>query len=497
MLGVFALFLLIHVLFFNINAAEWGDSYRILRAAEFLRYFAYPTDEKRPPFFSLFLALRPYFLDQLFWGKLAVLFFSIGSFLVFYKLVGLYIKKERYKILALLLFTFNPVFLYWSFRIMTDVVFSFFVLCALYLYSKNFGKFSYSQLICLSFITVLSILTRFEGYILFGSLGLALLVKKNIKNVLSYSLSFALFLLPYFIFRNPLDSGYFEESARRTYDINTLIIYLTSLVGILGFVSAFYFVYNSRKIVFKFLRNNIHISAFLTAEFVLVLAWPAAIPRLFMPIIPFLILIFVISIDDFFSRPTASFISFNLVLLGFYGLFQQYYKLQFLIPNRYLFIAIISIQVLILFTAYQKHFLGFMCLLIASTVVWSVFTIWIHRNVFKVIAEASIYAQKNLKGRVAYNDVSGVADWYLNQKDKNDGVDGFYYDVVKKGNSDIDKLEKKSVNYILVTNEHNTDLTFSTYNRGYLKQIAEFKYKINGKVFFTNIYEIIYSYSGL
>ena len=144
----FILFIVVHIALVNFNSAEWGDSYRILRASEFIRTGSYPSDEKRPPLFSALLALRPVSVDAVIWGRVAMLIFSILSFFVFYKLVKIYIKDEKYRFIALILFTFNPVYLYWSIRVMADVPFSFFVLLAFYISGKYSNK-SYVKFILL------------------------------------------------------------------------------------------------------------------------------------------------------------------------------------------------------------------------------------------------------------------------------------------------------------------------------------------------------------
>ena len=396
--------------------------------------------------------------------------------------------------MALLLFTFNPIFLYWSLRVMTDVIFSFFVLASLYYFSKNSKSLSNFQPILLALLVYLSVLTRFEGYILLVSLGLAFLVRKDVKKTAVFVLTFVTLMVPYFIFKNPLNSKYFDEAVNRTYDVNTFAIYAVSVVSLFGFIPAVYFMCSSKAILIKFLKNNVHIASFVLAELLLILAWPAAIPRLFMPIIPLGILVLVFGVEDFFEagdfRNSLNFLIISACFLMFYAFAQYHYKLQFLVPNALFFIVIVLLQIFIIFFSYKRNFGLFAPFLIISVFAWSVFTVWSHKDVFRTITEASDYAQRNLKGRVAHNDVSSVADWYLNQKNKNDQVEGVYYDAIKRGNSDLDKLVENKFDYLLITNEHNTDLTFNTYNRSYLEQIADFKYRINGKVFFASIYEV-------
>lgn len=90
---IFLLFVVLHIALFNINAAEWGDSYRILRASEFIREGSYPNNEKRPPLYSFVLAVRPDGVDQVLWGRVIMFGLSIASFWVFYKLCGLFSQR--------------------------------------------------------------------------------------------------------------------------------------------------------------------------------------------------------------------------------------------------------------------------------------------------------------------------------------------------------------------------------------------------------------------
>ena len=125
---IFLVFFALHVCLININYAEWGDSYRILRASEFIRKGSYPQDEKRAPLYSLVLALRPSQVDQVIWGRVVMLVISSVILGVFYLLLGEFKLDKRTKELALWMAALNPVFLYWSIRIMADVPFTLLVL---------------------------------------------------------------------------------------------------------------------------------------------------------------------------------------------------------------------------------------------------------------------------------------------------------------------------------------------------------------------------------
>ena len=142
----YLLFIVLHVALFNVNTAEWGDSYRILRASEYIRQGSYPSDEKRPPLFSALTAVRPNSVDPVVWGRVVVFIFSFLSLIVFDKLTQIYIKNEKYRFVSLILFILNPVYLYWSIRVMADVPFSFFVLLTFYLLSKYYESLKQKDL---------------------------------------------------------------------------------------------------------------------------------------------------------------------------------------------------------------------------------------------------------------------------------------------------------------------------------------------------------------
>src|SRR3972149_10611486 len=79
----YVLFILVHFFLLNVNTAEWGDSYRILRASEFIRDGSYPEDEKRPPLYSLVLAARPAAADPVLWARGFMLLAGLGGMFFF------------------------------------------------------------------------------------------------------------------------------------------------------------------------------------------------------------------------------------------------------------------------------------------------------------------------------------------------------------------------------------------------------------------------------
>ena len=507
----FILFIIVHIALFNFNVAEWGDSYRILRASEFIRDGSYPLDEKRPPLFSILLSIRPFSMEAVVWGRVVMFVFSFLSFLLFYKLVEIYIKKEKYRFLTLLLFLFNPVYLYWSIRIMADVPFSFFVLLFFYLNSK-WPKKDYLKIFLLGIVCGLSILTRFEGYLLLGA-GIVEVIfqredlfknKIKIKNILSVFLknfgnmiplvlATLLVIGPWLVYRNPLRSKYFDEAEKRVYDLKMIWTYFTSLIYILGFTSGISFVILKFKIAKDFLLKNIGLTAFILLELVLILFWPAAIPRLFAPLIPFFIIVTTKCLEFYMeecnTEPKRDYrvLLANIFFVLFYLLSQYFLKLQFLVLGYRMLAAVFLIQVTSLILLFLRKNNVYFVSIVFSSIFWSIYTINMHRYVFKTVKEASQYASDNLVGTIAYNDISAIPDWYLNISDSkcdNSGVHMLFEDNV---NLKYSKLKDKKIDYLILSNEHNPDVSVGLEKRKYLQPIKEFSYNVNETVFFAKI----------
>lgn len=493
-----AVFLCLHIWLFNINAAEWGDSYRILRAAKYIRTLSYPEDEKRLPGFPVITATWPEGVDPVFWGRLVMLVFSCGAFWLFLKYfrkASFYAGDKKTEVLAALLFALNPVFFYWSLRIMADVPFAFFVLLAFYLLAVWKSRLSILRGIILGFVAGASALIRFEGFLLFPSLFLGMVfsegldlnlrslfgkLKGKILPLVSFAVSFFLILLPYFIYRNPLQSSYLEEPAGRVYDLKTGLTYLLSLVFLFGFTLAFFYLLRGRGVK-RFLGSSPGAFIFIILELVLILFWPAAIPRLFTAVIPLVLLPLADSISDFCADHSP--IRFNdvllmLVLLVVYIATQYFIRLQFLIIIRNLFILVVIFQLFIGFFSLKKKFNLLIGFLGASMLVWSLATVWVHKDIFRGVKESAVYALETGKGTIGYNDVSAVTPWYLGER-------GLYMDLMQKENLTEGVLGEKEIEYVLITNEHNPDLEIDLAKRPWLELEREYSYKIGGREFFT------------
>jgi hypothetical protein len=522
----YLLFIVLHVALFNVNTAEWGDSYRILRASEYIRQGSYPSDEKRPPLFSALTAVRPNSVDPVVWGRVVVFIFSFLSLIVFDKLTQIYIKNEKYRFVSLILFILNPVYLYWSIRVMADVPFSFFVLLAFYLLSKYYESLkqkeidkdykinNFKSLIFMGIVCGLSILTRFEGYLLFLSVFIGVifsqyeiffkkikikelfyLIKKNWQKAIVLGLTTLITILPWLLYRNPLESEYFEEPSRRTYNFNTIWIYLSSILYIFGFTSAFFFIIKSSKNVLDFLNRNISITTFMIVELLLILVWPAAIPRLFLPLIPFFVLILTISLESYFKnynngkKADLSSLVGPVFLLFFYILSQYFLKLQFLVPVKVAFATIVLIQIFSLLSFYFGKVKIFFYLVLVSITFWSISAIFNHKDIYTAIKSAGIYARDNLDGKIVFNDTTSIADWYINYSYPQKDLIGEKWDFSDKKRLNYEYLLENDVSYVLVTNEDNSSFDLNMKNFKHLKLIQSFRYNIGSKEFFASIFE--------
>ncbi len=495
------LFLGIHLVLFNVNQAEWGDSYRIMRAGEILKTGTYPSDEKRPPLLSLVLATRPQIIDPTTYGRIVLLAFSLFSFITFYLLAKDLIIDSFWLTWVSLAYILNNVYLYWSLRIMADVPFSFFVLLALLIFSKWYKYEKISKLFILGIICGLAIITRFEGYILTFAIFAGVFFKdislKFIPNLkkLWIVLGIALIEIPYLVFRNPFTSSYFEEPGNRTYDINMIAIYLLSLLAATGIPYLFFF-YSQIQWSKELLKSQIPLFIFLILELMLILAWPAAVPRLLVPIIPILLIYLALGVKNYFDKPVDSkklLMIFGLMffVLTTYALGQYHYKLQFLILDKKLFVFNLLLTSLLIFLIYYKKKIYYLWLSVIIMTLWSYSSIFMHKDIFKSVKTAADYAGKNLTGNVGYNDVSAVSDWYLNYQYKNPDLKGAYYNTEKKAFLEESRLKESGLDYLLITNEHNTTMTLDLQKRPYLSEERIFEYNVNGKNFITRIVKIL------
>ena len=499
---LFVLYLFSHMLLININIAEWGDSYRILRAAlQLERGEGYPIDEKRPPLMSILLSVRPDFVDPVLWGRLFVFVVGALSFVIFFRFSKEFVKdlngsktnSTYYLYLVSILYIFNPVIFYWSLRIMTDVLFLLLVLSAfyvLYIMPNSFKKY-----LLLGSLVGLSILTRFEGYILAFSMGLGLVInihndinKRNaLVNTFAYSLSSLIVLLPYFIYRNPFSSSYLSEPAGRAYDLNMVIVFLTSLFFLMGTTGMGLLLFKSKY----FYKRHITITLYLLFQTLLVLLWPAAVPRLFIPLIPFLSIIIALNCILILNNRRNFVVSLAyLFVTALFVLAQYKLRLQFLIVEKEIFVLIIVIQFFISLALFYSKKLLFLILVLLSCTIWSLTIVWTHKDIYTTLIKTTKYAISNLKGDVLHNDTASIVEWMLNDLYPKDAITASFKPLDNDKKIDYNKLVADGTyEYLLVTNEERPYFNFSL-NEKYLEEVYASNEFVNGANFYTYIFKV-------
>lgn len=513
-------YLIFRILIINTNSAEWGDSYRILRASEYLQNFSYPQDEKRPPLFSLLLLLR-FGEDLVFSGRVTMILLSLFNLFLLYKLstkiFSSFEKKiEAFKHLPLLitiLFSISPLFLYWSLRIYADNLFLTFLLISFNLYfnllssNKEFDKVL--NILLLSFVTILSILTRFEGYLIFGSFFVSFFVlafwQKNsfklkhffIYGLLTFGLIFLVsFYEKYTFYENPLFSKYVDEVESRKLTLKEVSNYTFQLIYLSGSVlGVMFLIFGFKNLVHK---KYLPIYIFILLQLALSFIWFAAVPRLFLPILPFYIFLVMFGIYNFheFIKIQKNSVYFkkiiimSFILLLIYAGSQYILKVPFLITGFRLlginiFVGITGISLIVVYLYKFRNIKVIFSYIFVSSLVWSYMFISLEKDTYKVLNQAIMYYLKNYPAEsvVMTNDVSSISRFYLK--------DSYRYSRELDLNRNIEeKISKVNPDFIIVTNEHNPQMSFTPSKVPNLILEKEFREVVNTRTFFTQIIRV-------
>jgi hypothetical protein len=216
-------------------------------------------------------------------------------------------------------------------------------------------------------------------------------------------------------------------------------------------------------------------------------------------VIPLLIIPTVLSVKEFFSEKKTPLIPFtltNALMLVVFIVSQYFLKQQFLVPQKWWFILLICLQIPLIITIFIKNFRLFCLALLINLFVWSMSPIYLHKDTFTSVKRAAQYVSINVTGVVAYNDVSSVSDWYINHNNTRGLVRGHYYNTESKKNLTFESLKAAGMDYLLITNEHNTTMTLDLSKRPYLEEIVDFRYNTNGKLFFAKVIKVNKGYIG-
>lgn len=537
-----ASFLVLRILLFNINVAEWGDSYDFLRIAEHLTYGQYPLDAKRLPIFPLLIAVGMPFMDAVIWAKIVVLLASAGCLFLTYKLTKRLFPNlsESLLLVTCFLLLFSPIFLYWSFRVVAEPVFAFWVLLAFNLYYTNWheSRREFTRMISLGAVSGLAAMTRYEGFLLFGAIGLGLLIGKIRKvsgvrrvgeflkkgklaavgcqlsavlcPIILYSLFFILIISPWFI-RNYLAFGkifhtpYTSDPAgfiKGAYYRWQWLFYTLFMFGFpFGFYALLCGLWEKRQRWFRYLPLYLFISSSLLLFFVW---YPRA--RFYLYLIPLFLPFVVVGLQKIsnFGNWKHSLVVLAPLILYFVGVWKFHF--YFLGPGKVVKATVLGVGLLAglviliplaklarekagLLKIPQSLALGnrqrLVSLALVSEIAVSFGVISNHRLIYSSVYQAThdpLIAAK----KVAYYDETGVTAWYLRKN-------GVYYDQDLSTAEQLDWLTDRQVNYVLWTNEHNegaelkviTDSEFAKH----FELVNEYSYPVGSTEFTSRLYE--------
>ena len=509
------IYLLIRIGLFNINYVEWGDTFRMIRAAEFLSDGTWPWDEKRWPFYSILLIPGVVFDAPILWGRVLIFIASIGTFILTYKLylklsydfsfpslnsdingkwfslerIKNWLKEkvlvknvkltEQYGMFAVVLLALSPVYAYWSIRVMADPIFGFLIILYSYFFVKNYQiRHSYKWDVNLSLLLLCITMTRLEGlFMLLGTVAF-FAVAKNAKKLILYIIPQLFVYIPWtlyakFLYDGPVNNDYLKEAEKFVFNFDRFGYFFTYTVFILVFPPLIYFVIlGITRLKNEVLASNKNIylpylplALFILQEIAIGFIWTPSLPRIYSPIIPFLVILAVYGFQLWQPRKTDyRFFSGVLIFTVLFSCLQYIHKMYFLGASKILFglmlLASLAFLSLATFGKNFKFYLGL--LIICISALSSAVIIYNQKDIYKSVLQGALFAkdladQSPHKERIAYADETGTTSWYL----KNN------YTYYLEQDDEVDSLEDQyktlsnnAVTYLIVTNEFNRGSQF-------------------------------------
>lgn len=484
-------YVILRLVLININYTEWGDTFRMIRGAEYLSHGLWPWDEKRWPFYSLLLVPGIWMNSPVLWGRILSIILSVGSLSIIYFFYLKYIStNKKFALLAVIFTASSSVFAYWSFRVMADPLFAFLILLYSYTflseYTDNRPSGINRRKVFLSLILLMLTMTRLEGIFIAASSGLFFLLKRYWKDIFLYYIPQVLVFIPWtvyakFLYKGPVQNDYLQEVQTFIFNYERFEYFLTYTLFILVLPVLSFFAIRSIKDFKKRKNQNfafIVIYGFIALEILMGFIWTPSLPRIYMPIIPFLIIFAINNLEKvlgFSDRQLDSFkkvfILGNLILLVIFGYLQFNLRLYFLGASKILFavllITALDMSFIILLKRYFRKVIVWY--LLAINILVSIIVIGNQRFEYKTVKEGIGYVNSRCEsewiglpvgegeacGRVAYSDETGNTEWYFRNT-------GFYLDQ-RKDISEADQyqlLKDNGVGYLLWTNEFNRGSSF-------------------------------------
>lgn len=254
--------LLIRLFYLSFNHSLWWDSHVYIGMGKYI--FSQGNigiwESFRPlvhPFIlGLLWKLR---FDTLIVGKILDVLFSLTAVYLVY-LVGKKVWNKKVALIAAIIFSLTPIFVLHTGLILTEPLAVTLGLLGVYLF---LGSRSVLKLFFSGFLLALSFLTKFPQGIIFGTLFLIIIIRKEnlfkkIKQLFIFGSGFLVLTIPYLIFNYFQYSNPFEPFIAGSWIVSTstwlygtgISYYLTHFF-LLNFVYLFYFVY-----IYYFFKNE-------------------------------------------------------------------------------------------------------------------------------------------------------------------------------------------------------------------------------------------------
>lgn len=466
-----AIYFIFRVFLINVNFTEWGDTFRMIRGAEYLSTGSWPFDEKRLPFYSMILVPGIWMNAPILWGRILSILSSLITLVFVYEFYLKFISdNKKFALYSVSLLSVTSVFAYWSLRVMADPVFSTLIVATVYyvmsFYSSSKKKVSRSNLIILSVLLIAITMTRIEGAFLAFGIGLFFLYRRKWLDVFYVFIPQVFIYVPWiiytkFIYSGDVQNNYFDELQGFVFNLQRFEYFFSYSIFILVIPSLIVFflfgIYSWKKN--KIFNSSIWIplASFLILELVVGFIWTPSLPRIYMPIIPFIVMLSVFGIEKLNHKEhRILFVSSNFVALGLFVYLQSTQKLYFLGASKALFLILIIFSVFISVSIFFKD--SFNKIIFSSFLFLSIMTSFIviynQKDIYKTVKQGIDLVLES-DGFVAYSDETGNSEYYL----KGNSV---YLppNLPMDSETQYKILKNWNVEYLLWTNEFNRGSSF-------------------------------------
>jgi len=451
------IYIITRLFLININFAEIGDSNNFLLLADQINKGIFPAFTNRLPMYPLLLSVGIRFMDGYLWGRILSLLFSIGIFIMLYKITNLLFDRREIAVLACALTALNPIFTHDSLRVYSEVVLVFFVLCSFYFFFRENERLDF---IYIGIFTILAVMTRFEGFMLLPVFLISYALRRKWMKLVYYLLicivPFVVIWILIYFKSGILPSRFLEGLALifrpRLYDL--VPTYITNLLFMSGFPILIFWTIFGFAGFFRSFKKFAPLVLFVLFDlFVIYKVHPGT--RYFNVLVPIFSLAIASVLTWRFYRDKFIFAIIGSISIILFIYLALTVKPFFIFGTIYssLITLILSLAALLIYLLYkQPQGNRIVKNLVISIVLISLFNlsssiIWYRRYDYYTIAQASRYLA-NKSEKVAYFDESGVSAWFLRKN-------GVYFNEDLSDTDQLSWLKKNNVKYAIYTNEYN------------------------------------------